>query len=148
MSLIKLNKYTNQSIISSRGKCLNHTDGSVLCRVNYLTSVSHVACMPLASVSISVLIGPPKSDNNGTWFCTYLSMTADMQKDCSLGTYRVFQKKWYSVYFRNISATKYRIFKSSFSPGNWDPFAHFKYTTISVRFFGAEIFAKQDATLD
>ena len=29
-------------------------------------------------------------------------------------------KKWYSVYFANFSATKYRFFKSFFSPENWD----------------------------
>ena len=29
-------------------------------------------------------------------------------------TYRVFQKKWYSVYFANISPTMYQIFKCFF----------------------------------
>ena len=48
--------------------------------------------------------------------------------------YRVFQKKWCSVYFANISATKHWIFKSFFSPANWDPYANFEYKTISVRY--------------
>ena len=42
----------------------------------------------------------------------------------------------------HISATKYRIFKSFFSPENWDPYANFAYKTVSVRFYGTEIFAR------
>ena len=36
-------------------------------------------------------------------------------------------KKWYSVYFANISATKLWIFKSFFSPENGDPYVNFEY---------------------
>ena len=41
-------------------------------------------------------------------------------------------KKRCSVYFANVSVSKYWIFKSSFSPENWDPYANFEYKTISV----------------
>ena len=44
----------------------------------------------------------------------------------------------------NISITNERIYKSFFSPENWDPYANFEYRTISLQFWGAEIFAKQN----
>ena len=59
----------------------------------------------------------------------------------------MFQNKWYGVYFANISATNYRIFKSFFSPENWDPYAHFEYRTIFVGLKGVEKFVKQNAVL-
>ena len=62
--------------------------------------------------------------------------------DRSLKTYRVFQKKWCSVYFANISATKYRIFKLFFSPENWDPYAKFEYQSFSGQFNESEMFAE------
>ena len=63
-------------------------------------------------------------------------------------TYRVFQKKWYGVYFANISATKYRIFKSLFPPENWDPYANFEYKIAYVQFKGVKIFTKQNVVCD
>ena len=57
-------------------------------------------------------------------------------------------KKNETGFLLNISATNDRIFKSFFSPENWDPYAHFEYRTISVRFLRAEIFAKQNWILD
>ena len=47
----------------------------------------------------------------------------------------------------NISITNERIYKSFFSPENWDPYANFEYRTISLQFWGAEIFAKQNRYL-
>ena len=51
--------------------------------------------------------------------------------------------------FLNISATKYRIFKSFFFHKNWDQYANFEYEykTISVQYQGAEIFTKQNTVL-
>ena len=48
----------------------------------------------------------------------------------------------------NISATKYRIFKPFFSLENWDPYSRVEYSNFFERFFGAEIFAKQNGILD
>ena len=42
----------------------------------------------------------------------------ESQKDQVVTASGLFQKKWCSVYFANISATKYRNFKSFFSPEN------------------------------
>ena len=50
-------------------------------------------------------------------------------------------KKWCSVYFANISATKFRIFKLFFSPEN--PYANFEYKTISVHFRGWKLCKKK-----
>ena len=47
----------------------------------------------------------------------------------------------------NISITNERIYKLFFSPENWDPYANFEYRTISLPFWGAEIFAKQNRFL-
>ena len=44
----------------------------------------------------------------------------------------------------NISITNERIYKSFFSPENWDSYANFEYRTISLQFLGAEIFEKQN----
>ena len=60
--------------------------------------------------------------------------------------YRVSQKNE-TGFLPNILATKCRIFKSFFSPENWDPYANFEYKTISVQFKGAEIFTKQNGVL-
>ena len=57
-------------------------------------------------------------------------------------------KKNETGFLLNISATNDRILKLFSSPKNWDPYAHFEYRTIFVRFLGAEIFAKQNAILD
>ena len=43
-------------------------------------------------------------------------------------------KKWCSVYFENFLASTHWIFKSFFSPDNWDPYVNFEYKTISVQF--------------
>ena len=56
-------------------------------------------------------------------------------------------KKNKTGFLLNISATNDRIFKSFFSPENWDPYAHFEYKTIFVRLKGAEKCAKQNAVL-
>ena len=56
-------------------------------------------------------------------------------------------KKNKTGFLLNISATNDRIFKSFFSPENWDPYGHFEYRTIFVRLKGAEKFTKQNAVL-
>ena len=56
-------------------------------------------------------------------------------------------KKNKTGFLLNISATNDRIFKSFFSPENWDPYGHFEYRTIFVRLKGAEKCAKQNAVL-
>ena len=43
-------------------------------------------------------------------------------------------KKRKNRFLLNISATKYRIFKSFFSPENWDPYQSFEYKYISVQY--------------
>ena len=48
----------------------------------------------------------------------------------------------------DISATKYRIFKTIFSPENWYPYARVEYSNIFEQFLGAEMFAKQNGILD
>ena len=53
----------------------------------------------------------------------------------------MFQKNWTWVF------AWYWIFKSFFSPENWDLYTHFEYRTIFVRLKGAEKFAKQNAVL-
>ena len=63
-------------------------------------------------------------------------------------TYTGCPKKNETGFLLNISATNDRILKLFSSPKNWDPYAHFEYRTIFVRFLGAEIFAKQNGILD
>ena len=41
-----------------------------------------------------------------------------------------------------------RNYKSFFPPENWDPYADFECKKVSVRFKGAEIFAKQNEVSD
>ena len=43
-------------------------------------------------------------------------------------------KKMVQCLFWNFSATKHWIFKSFFSPENWDPYVNFEYKTISEHF--------------
>ena len=47
----------------------------------------------------------------------------------------------------NISIPNERIYKSFFSPENWDPYANVEYRTISLQFYGTEISAKQNGVL-
>ena len=56
-------------------------------------------------------------------------------------------KKIDLLYLLNISGTKKQISKPFFSSENWDPYENFEYWTISVRYYGDEIFAKQNGIL-
>ena len=42
----------------------------------------------------------------------------------------------------------FRLLKKNSSPEHWGPYANYAYKTVSVRFLGAEMFAKQNEILD
>ena len=77
----------------------------------------------------------------------HASIPSTFQQNIWKPKYTGCPKKNVTGFLLNISATNYRIFKSFFSPENWDPYASFEYKTISVRYLGAKIFTKQNAVL-
>ena len=62
----------------------------------------------------------------------------------SFNFYRVSQIKWDWVYAQKLGNQVWDFHIVFFLLINWDPYANFKYKTISVQFKGAKIYTKQN----